>query len=134
LFRTVEPENRRSSRHRSTKADKGLGDPAVRFRDDRNGSIEKRDGLCRRMIVKNRRYQTHRKNNACGDAPSNLEPYREKRDFPAEPFSLPVTAVQIVRKNCNDRAEKKLKHGSPLSFSLQRSPASAAGPRCGRLY
>src|SRR5262249_27102682 len=42
---------------------------------------------------------------------------------------LGIAAVEIVRKNRENRAEKKLKHGSPLFGLRERSPAVATADR-----
>src|SRR5262249_666589 len=60
LFRAVEPENRRSGCDRAAEADERLGDAAIGFRNDRNGSVKERHVFRRWMIVKYGRDQKHR--------------------------------------------------------------------------
>ena len=57
------------------------------------------------------------------DAPSQFEPHRIERDLVAETLSLPVAAIEIVRKYRQQRAEKQLKHGpAPRSWPRRASP------------
>src|SRR6478672_6290004 len=78
------------------------------------------------MIIKDYRDQTHRENYAAGDAPPELVPDRVESYFLAKPFSLHITAVKIVGKDRQQRAEHKLKHGRAPSVALQ----PAWPPRC----
>src|SRR5258708_28609268 len=100
-----------------------LRDPAGYFGHNRNGPIEQRRRTGRRMIVEDHRDQRDREHQAADDAKSQLEPNRIERDFVAEALSLPVAAIEIVRKDGQRGAEKQLKHGSaPRSWS--RRPSS----------
>src|SRR5215472_18712045 len=77
------------------------------------------------MKVKYRGDQAHGENNASRNTPSEFEPDGVKVYLLAEPFALGIATVEIVRKNRENRAEKKLKHGSPLSPLPERSLAVA---------
>jgi hypothetical protein len=72
------------------------------------------------MIVKYRGDQEDRENQAGCDPPSELEPYRVKGYFLAEPLSLDIAAEEIIRKDGKCRHKKKLKHGPPLPRLRER--------------
>src|SRR5581483_6408842 len=78
------------------------------------------------MIVKHGRDQKDCQNEATRDAPAKLKPHRIKGYFFAEPLSLYIAAVEIVRKKCHQRAEKHLKHGRAPSRLSQSVPTASA--------
>ena len=122
LLRIVEPEERRSLGDRAAIPDIDLGDAADCLRNDRDGSEEQCDVGRRRVVVEDHRDQPHGEHQAGRDAPPQLEPHRVERDFLAEPPSLDVTAKEIVGKNCHERAEEHLEHGSAPSCLPERVP------------
>src|SRR5262249_42455647 len=63
-----------------------------------------------------RRDQANGEDQARRYAPSQFEPDGEQRYLLAEPLSLPIAAVQIVRDDREERKEHKLKHG-PAPFA-----------------
>src|SRR6266403_1652289 len=89
-----------------------LRHPAGYFGHNRNGPIEQRRRIGRRVIIEDHRDQRDREHETGDDAKSQFEPNRIERDLVAEALSLPVAAVEIVRKYRQKRAEKQLKHGS----------------------
>ena len=69
------------------------------------------------MIIEDHRDQRDGQHQAGDDAKSQLEPDRIQRDFVPDALSLPIAAVEIVRKYRQERAEKQLKHGcAPRSW------------------
>src|SRR5262249_48369823 len=87
---------------------------------------EQRDVAGGGMVVENRRDQADRKHQARNYSPAQLEPHGEKGDLLAEPLSLPIAPVQIIRDDREERTEHKLKHG-PAPFAA--SGRSRAGGR-----
>ena len=87
------------------------------------------------MIVEDHRDQRDREHQAGDDAKSQLEPHRKERDLLADPFALPVAAIEIIRKYRQQRAEEQFKHGlctsllAPPAFSM-RALASAVAAAC----
>src|SRR5262249_4007107 len=77
------------------------------------------------MIVENRRDQADREHQTRHYSPAKLEPHGEKRDLLAEPLSLPIAPVRIIRNNREERTEHKLKHGPAPFAASGRSRASA---------
>ena len=112
LLRTVQPEDRLSLGDRTVEADIHLGDASVGLRNDRNRPEEQRDVGRGRMVVEDHRDQAHSENQAGGDSPPQLEPHGENGYFLADPLVLDIPAEEIVRDNCQQGAEKNLKHGS----------------------
>ena len=72
------------------------------------------------MKVEDHRDQRDREHQAADDAKSQLEPNRIERDFVAEALSLPIAAIEIVRKDREGGAEEKFKHcpSPPLEVAL----------------
>src|SRR6185312_7946237 len=92
-----------------------LSDPPNRLGNNGNGTVEKRDVGGGGVIIKNGRYQKHGQNEAARNAPPKLEPNRVKSNLLAEPLSLRIAAIKIVRQKRHQRAKKHLKHGRALS-------------------
>ena len=129
LLRVVESEDRRAFGDRAAVAYENLGDAPVRFRKDRDGAEEQRGAGCGRVVVEHGCDQSHGQNDAARDAPPKLEPDGVKSDFLADSLSLAIAAVKIVGKDCQQRAEHKLKHGQAPSVS----PVRVWLPPCRRL-
>src|SRR5262249_4009956 len=100
LLRAVQPEDRRPLCNRAAITDKNLGNAPVCFGKDRDSSEEKRDVGRGWVVVKNYCDQAYGKDQAAGDAPPEFEPDRVEGYFLADPFSLDIPSVKIVRQNC----------------------------------
>ena len=72
----------------------------------------------RRVVVEDHRDQPDGEHQAGSDAPPEFEPDRVERDLLADPLSLAIAAIEIVRQDRQQRAEKKLKHRSSPSGIL----------------
>ena len=57
------------------------------------------------MKIENDRDQRDRQHQTGNDAKSEFEPHRKERDLMAEALSLPVAAIEIVRKDGQRGAE-----------------------------
>lgn len=67
------------------------------------------------MVVEDNRDQTDGEHQAGDDAVPQFERHLVERDLPAEALSLGIAAVEVIRDNRQQGAEKKLKHGSAPS-------------------
>src|SRR2546423_15704319 len=74
------------------------------------------------MKIEDHRDKRDREHQAGDDAKPQFEPNRIQRDLAADALALPVTAIEIVRKDRQQRAEEQLKHGS-LPPSASPHPA-----------
>src|SRR6185312_7853043 len=101
---------------RFAKADVNFRNAPNNLGNNRDGSEEQRRRGGRGVKIEDHGDEADRQHQTAGNAPSQLEPYGKERDFLAEPFSLAVASVEIIRKQCEQRAEDKLKHGRGLFF------------------
>ncbi len=97
-----------------------LGDAPIRLGDDRDGSEEQGDVVRRGVVVEDEGDQSHCQHQAGGDAVPELVPERVERDLDAQSLALTVPAIQVVRKQRENRAEQQLEHGQPSAFSRSR--------------
>ena len=100
LLRTVEPEDRRTFGDWTAVANENFCDASVRFGKDRDGPKEQRGVGRRRVVVENHRDQAHRENQARRDSPPEFEPHGVKGYFLSNSLSLDISAIKIVRKDC----------------------------------
>src|SRR5215211_5330518 len=115
LLLAIQPEDRSAFLNPMVHSNVNLSDAPVDFWNDWDRSEVRYDVGCGRVIVEYHRNQPYGEQQTKYDAPSELEPDGEKCNLLTEPLALDVAPEEIVRKDGQERADKKLKHGSAPS-------------------